>query len=130
VTGLVGVDGVHGGYTESHRVYAMALRSEHTDGYGVEETWDFFLRNHGTEGDCSCRNHWSDFHAPTTWSYLGRRSDGRSVVGDPMVWSYLEMGSRRGLEKADNAAWRMVGNLYTFAPGGPNSKLQSECMAN
>jgi len=128
VTGLVGVDGVHGGYTESHRVYAMALRSEqHQTDTGVEETWDFFLRNHGTEGDCSLQeHHWSDFHGAyyveLPWP---AGATAASVVGDPMVWSYLEDGvAGAGLEKADKCSLADGSETCTLLRlEVPNSKL-------
>jgi hypothetical protein len=55
VTGLIGIDGVHGGYSEIHPVYAMAIMTSDT---GSDQTWAFFIRNMGDEGECS-----SDIHA-------------------------------------------------------------------
>ncbi|HXW76900.1 MAG TPA: hypothetical protein VEJ20_05760, partial [Candidatus Eremiobacteraceae bacterium] len=57
VTGLMGIDGVHGGYSEIHPVYAMAVEtSESASGGGVDQTWAFFIRNMGDEGECSSSN--------------------------------------------------------------------------
>jgi len=54
VTGVLGIDGVHGGYSEIHPVFALAvLDSSVKSGDGVDETWQFFIRNSGTEGGCS-----------------------------------------------------------------------------
>ncbi len=62
VTGLFGVDGVHGGWSESHPVFSIAIRLARTraaDGR-TEERWAFFLRNWGNEGQCSHDQHYWD----------------------------------------------------------------------
>jgi hypothetical protein len=53
--GLIGIDGVHGhGHVESHPVFALAIQSaSHDDKDSHDETWDFFVRNFGNEGNCS-----------------------------------------------------------------------------
>jgi hypothetical protein len=54
VTGVLGIDGVHNGYSEIHPVFALAvLDNSVKSGDGVDETWQFFIRNSGTEGGCS-----------------------------------------------------------------------------
>ena len=54
VTGVVGIDGVHGDYTELHPVYALALQQSISASKGkILETWDYFLRNSGSGGGCS-----------------------------------------------------------------------------
>jgi len=59
VTGLIGIDGVHGGYTESHPVFSLAIRTEEQAAQGgIDESWAFFLRNNGGEGCCSDMNHY------------------------------------------------------------------------
>jgi hypothetical protein len=61
VTGLIGIDGVHGGYTESHPVFSMAIRTQEQNLAGaVVDSWAFFLRNSGGEGDCSSHMHYWD----------------------------------------------------------------------
>jgi hypothetical protein len=58
VTALMGVDGVHGGYAELHPVFAMAIKTkETTTDDGVEQTWDFFVRNEGNQGSCASNAH-------------------------------------------------------------------------
>jgi hypothetical protein len=60
VIGLVGIDAVHGGYSEIHPVYAMAIEvawSSDSNG-GKDETWAFFIRNQGNEGTCSHLTHY------------------------------------------------------------------------
>ncbi len=60
VTGLIGIDGVHGGYTEIHPVLSLAVltnESVASDGKSVDETWGFFIRNEGDEGECSEQEH-------------------------------------------------------------------------
>jgi hypothetical protein len=53
--GLIGVDGVHGhGHVESHPVFALAVETaSHDDKDSRDETWAFFVRNSGNEGNCS-----------------------------------------------------------------------------
>jgi hypothetical protein len=55
VIGLIGVDGVHGhGHIESHPVFAMAVETgSREDKDSRDETWAFFVRNSGNEGNCS-----------------------------------------------------------------------------
>jgi hypothetical protein len=57
VIGQVGLDGVHGGFTEIHPVYALAVRlqtfTQPTRPDEKVEKWAFFLRNFGDEGFCS-----------------------------------------------------------------------------
>ncbi|HTW33545.1 MAG TPA: hypothetical protein VMD53_02925 [Rhizomicrobium sp.] len=54
VTGLVGIDGVHGDYTEVHPVFSLALRPWFSEGKGtVTEKWVYFLRDHESGGGCS-----------------------------------------------------------------------------
>jgi hypothetical protein len=59
VTGEFGIDGVHDdGQSESHPVYSMAIHiSDQKGEQSVDETWVFFIRNSGTEGNCSHQNH-------------------------------------------------------------------------
>ncbi len=57
VTGIMGIDGVHGGWTEIHPVLALAIwTDEKESGDGVDDTWVFFLRNSGDEGGCGSGN--------------------------------------------------------------------------
>jgi hypothetical protein len=59
VTGLIGVDGVHGGYTESHPVFSLAIQTNEQATQGsVDASWAFFLRNSGGEGCCSSLKHY------------------------------------------------------------------------
>ena len=55
VTGVIGIDGVHGAYTEVHPVFALALNTSSTTcGEDcVQETWVYFVRNYGNGGECS-----------------------------------------------------------------------------
>jgi hypothetical protein len=66
VIGLIGIDGVHASHTESHPVFAMAVESaSREDKDSRLETWDFFVRNFGNEGNCSELIHY--------WEGLGGR---------------------------------------------------------
>lgn len=59
VTGVIGIDGVHGGYTESHPVFALALDTGETvlqqssQNWTLQQNWVFFLHNYGNGGGCS-----------------------------------------------------------------------------
>jgi hypothetical protein len=75
VTGLMGIDGVHGGYTESHPVFSMAIRTqEQVEAGGIDESWAFFMRNSGGEGDCSSLTHYwygmSDGSGGSNWYFI------------------------------------------------------------
>ena len=54
ITGLMGLDTEHGGYSELHPVYAMAIE---VNPAVDNNTWILFIRNRGNEGFCSRRDH-------------------------------------------------------------------------
>ncbi len=82
VTGLVGLDCVHGCYTELHPVYAMAIRvKEKTT--ATEDFWAMFVRNWGGEGFCSRDNHYLDLYGNTYTFMLPWRNGATSVEFDP-----------------------------------------------
>ncbi|MEX2384652.1 MAG: hypothetical protein WEB59_08695 [Thermoanaerobaculia bacterium] len=59
VIGLFGVDNAHDAHSELHPVYAVAVQ---TAAAADRETWQVFVRNWGTEGDCGGRlDHRMDF---------------------------------------------------------------------
>ena len=71
VTGLIGIDGVHGGYTESHPVFSLAIRTQEQKlGGAVVDSWAFFLRNSGGEGDCSSHMHYWDSNNGGSWYFI------------------------------------------------------------
>jgi hypothetical protein len=58
VTGVLGMDFEHGGHSELHPVYAVAVHlkdGEVTSDGTVEDVWIMFVRNWGNEGFCSSR---------------------------------------------------------------------------
>lgn len=57
VTGLLGLDAVHGAHAELHPVYVMALHLRAIEG---SDTWAIMARNSGDEGDCSGSTHYLD----------------------------------------------------------------------
>lgn len=62
ITGLVGLDGVHGFSQELHPGWAMAVNLDpasnvHGDASHPADGWMFFIRNHGNEGECSSQDH-------------------------------------------------------------------------
>jgi hypothetical protein len=50
VIGLVGFDTMHGGHSELHPVYSIAI---HTNDAPADDTWVFFVRNWGDQGGCA-----------------------------------------------------------------------------
>lgn len=58
VTGLVGLDCVHGCKSELHPVWAMAMNVQPS---ANDDIWAFFVRNWGNEGQCSQNQHFIDF---------------------------------------------------------------------
>ena len=61
VTGLMGADEEHDGHTEIHPVHAIAIReSDPSNPNPAHDTWAFFVRNWGDEGECSSRQHYLD----------------------------------------------------------------------
>jgi len=97
VTGLIGIDGVHGGYTESHPVFSLAIRTSIRAGSGgVQESWAFFLRNKGNEGNCSELQHsWyglADSNSPNAWYFIQLpwpegATDASIIVSASQVWA-------------------------------------------
>jgi hypothetical protein len=55
VTGLLGLEMVHGGSPELHPVWAIAIRVEDSD--PADEVWAIFVRRWGNEGFCSGDQH-------------------------------------------------------------------------
>jgi len=55
VTAFIGIDGVHGGYTESHPVFSIALDVQQAVNQDntLTENWVYFLRTKGNGGGCS-----------------------------------------------------------------------------
>ena len=54
LTGLLGLDTEHGGYSEIHPVYALAIEVNPDPN---NDTWILFIRNRGNEGFCSQHDH-------------------------------------------------------------------------
>jgi hypothetical protein len=86
VTGLLGLDGVHSGYTELHPVYSMAIhllpdsqpQKDANGWYHIIEHWAFFLRNYGNEGNCSSTGH--------HWEATFKDSSGRGLYYIQLPW--------------------------------------------
>jgi hypothetical protein len=54
ITGLVGLDTEHGGYSEIHPIYMLAIE---VDPNPLDNKWILFIRNRGDEGFCSSHDH-------------------------------------------------------------------------
>lgn len=109
VTGLFGIDAVHGGYTETHPVFSMAINIATQEGNGtVGESWAFFVRNTGDEGGCSHLEHdWiglsgTDYYLQMPWP---DGADDVSVVpGSSQVWAN-QQGSGTPLTFEKSPGW-------------------------
>ena len=99
VTGLMGIDGVHGGQTELHPVTSLAVCTAgcqtevDTDGVpivdGANQTWAFFIQNFGAGGGCSELEHtWAgldDPDDPTAFWYFLSLPTPRGATGVPQM---------------------------------------------
>jgi hypothetical protein len=107
VTGLFGIDGVHGGHAESHPVFALALLTNagNTEGSG-HEVWRFFLRNVGGQGDCSITGHrWpatdGAYYVQFPWPEYAASVEAED---EPEVWSYQSPGVTAELQYSRTCA--------------------------
>lgn len=102
--GLIGIDGVHGrGSTESHPVFALAVETgSRDDKDSRDETWAFFVRNFGNEGNCSELIHyWEGLEGkyyvqlptPPHWEDV---SDVTVASSDAWLWSSGNNTAPRG----------------------------------
>ncbi len=127
ITGVLGIDGVHGGYTEIHPVLALAIwTDEKVSGDGVDDTWQFFLRNSGDEGGCSSNQHpWlglSDGTSGPAWYFLNIPV--REFASNPRITSSEVWGSQSGLKgpaTVQGTGWTYVG----FQLPSPDSAIAS-----
>lgn len=104
ITGLLGVDGVHGGYTELHPVFSMAIETQRQSVQGgVDASWAFFLRNQGGEGCCSSHVH--------QW-------DGLSDVNGGWNWYFIQLPLPPELERARSTASVLPRSLLVWANAG------------
>lgn len=65
IIGLIGMDEMHGTYSEIHPVHALAIREGDQEFTGdvldpADDRWFFFVRNWGDEGECSHEQHYLD----------------------------------------------------------------------
>lgn len=128
VIGEVGLDGVHGAYSELHPVFAMAVLLNQTSAPGqpenVIQNWAFFLRNFGDEGGCSGQTwHWAsptgDFFVPLGWP------DGATdvSVNSANVTSWQAPASPVNIEKDPDRRFTLIhvrapAQLDEFGTGG------------
>jgi hypothetical protein len=104
ITGLLGVDGVHGGYTELHPVFSMAIETQRQNVQGsVDASWVFFLRNQGGEGCCSSHVH--------QW-------DGLSDVNGGWNWYFIQLPLPPELEGGRSIASVLPSSLQVWANAG------------
>jgi hypothetical protein len=97
VTGLMGIDGVHIGYTELHPTFALAVEvafTQASDG-SQDQTWAFFIRNAGNEGSCAHEEHyWPSGLGDSTYAIqLPWPSGAESVQVVTTQYSKMEVSS-------------------------------------
>lgn len=107
VTGLFGLDLVHGGHAEIHPVYAMTIlirADTSSDRTRIRETWAFLARDRGNEGNCA---------AGTVPFRLGSAADSvneyRVVLGGPP-------GTNAAPEITRDSSWFVVSNRKVRGP--------------
>ena len=117
VTGLIGIDGVHGGSTESHPVFALAVNVSASP---ADETWAIFVRNWGDEGWCSRYQHYLDLLDGRYTFQLPWRpgATGVTVVSDTTAFN----GSTNGCSGPFLAQTPGQGVLVTFTLPAPEQK--------
>jgi hypothetical protein len=111
VTGLAGIDTVHGASAELHPVYAIAIRT--TPEYAPPSSglpadqWAFFARNFGDEGYCSSNGHPLPNGPLTVLIPWRQGATGVSVNPNSDVWSNIN-------PQASATVITNVGVLLTF----------------
>ncbi|MDQ2855816.1 MAG: hypothetical protein M3R68_05770 [Acidobacteriota bacterium] len=68
VTGLLGLEMIHGGSPELHPIWAMAIRVKDDD--PADEVWAIFIRRWGNEGFCSADQHYLQALPDNTYTFL------------------------------------------------------------
>lgn len=120
VTGQIGIDGVHGGYTESHPVYGIAIRTQANQVKdGVQETWVFFLRNFGNEGECGNDTlSWPSALNNTYFIQLPWWTGATDVkvVGDAQWWAWQDGDTKGWVERSSDPGWTLI--KVQFPSGG------------
>ncbi|MGA2888651.1 MAG: hypothetical protein ABSE51_11410 [Terracidiphilus sp.] len=129
VVGMIGIDGVHGGYAESHPVFAIALKVADSGVVDnkLTEDWVFFLTNKGSGGGCSDTEwHWQTANN-TYYIQLPGHPDATSMdikglnnVGFPAVWGWG--GSNIiSMPRSADKAWTLMkiqNSAYPFGVDG------------
>jgi hypothetical protein len=119
--GVMGIDGVHGGYAELHPVFALALNTHETQvNDRLQQTWVFFLRNSGSDGGCSSQT--------STWpSSLGNNeyfvqlpwpegATGAEVVGPTEFFSWQDQQPKGAILSSEDKGWTLID--VKFPPNG------------
>jgi hypothetical protein len=113
VTGLVSIDGVHGGYAESHPAFAVALSPSETGvNGGLQQQWVFFLRNSGTGGNCSEGSYfWPGLGPQGNVYYIqlpwpGGATDVKLVAGN--FWAWQNAGGQAAVMRSPEPGWTLI----------------------
>jgi hypothetical protein len=122
VTGLLGLEMVHGGSPELHPVWAIAIRVEDSD--PADEVWAIFVRRWGNEGFCSGNQHALPNLVNNTFTFrLPWRPGATDVqIGDATIFKANYDNSSGTAQAVQNQ-----GLLVSFpAPSGDDNLLEGE----
>jgi hypothetical protein len=124
VTGVIGIDGVHGGYTESHPVFALALDTQETvvrqssQNWALQQNWVFFLHNYGNGGGCSEKYYtWpgqpgNQYYIQLPWP---KGAIGVSAGGPGQFWDWQPEPAQVSGMLSPNPGWTLIKVQF---PGG------------
>jgi hypothetical protein len=130
VTGLLGIDTQHGGHTELHPVWALAVHDRYQQS-PTDDVWAIFVRNWGDEGFCSSHQWW--LNAQTITLRLPWREGASSVsVGqanflfgpDSLPDSYKQMVTGPGVTPLPNNQGVLV--TFTLPPARAGARINGE----
>jgi hypothetical protein len=123
VTGLLGLDCVHGCKTELHPAYMIAARVKGSPVYhdgGWDDYWAIFARNHGNEGWCSHNEHPLDLSRIIVTLPPPPGATGlQSVVAEAEDSSFIHPAHKTGTEPEDDGMTEFKANIDGIQLGGP-----------
>ena len=98
VTGLLGLDRVHGSHSEVHPVFVLAI---HTKSAPLDDTWAIFARNYGNEGWCSDNMHYANFNTVTLQLprlILAPATASANIASGTQFFSNVDLGSNQRVD--------------------------------
>jgi hypothetical protein len=118
-TGLFGLDCMHGVTTESHPVFALAIR-ENSDPSDYQEAWAIFVRNYGNEGYCGDLRHYLDLQS---YSFRLPWKQGATTVA--VDWNQTQFHTNTSHVTGPSVQWAQYeGVLVTFTLPPPEEEAR------